>query len=129
MYKSVAEIVGTNIEIVKRFVRKNADEIVDRHYDEYGIERMDLSQLLKGNEIKQIDSLRVSHITPQRKCKKIWDQGLLTLAQALTQKTELSDYLKNIGFTFLFEKGQIVMYKEKVKQKIESNTKHTFVCC
>ena len=64
MYKSVAEIVGTNIEIVKRFVRKNADEIVDRHYDEYGIERMDLSQLLKGNEIKQIDSLRVSHITP-----------------------------------------------------------------
>ena len=28
MYKSVSEIVGTNIETVKKFVRENADEIV-----------------------------------------------------------------------------------------------------
>lgn len=37
MYKSVSEIVGTNVETVKRFVKENADEIVDCHYDEHGI--------------------------------------------------------------------------------------------
>lgn len=31
MYKSVSEIVGTNVETVKRFVKENADEIVDCH--------------------------------------------------------------------------------------------------
>ena len=34
MYKSVSEIVGTNIETVKKFVRDNADEIVGWHYDD-----------------------------------------------------------------------------------------------
>ena len=73
---------------------------------------MDLSQLLKENELKQIDSLVVSHITPRENAKNIWDEGLLTLSHVLTQETELSDYLKNIGFTFLFEKEQIIMYKD-----------------
>ena len=112
MYKSVSEIVGTNVETVKRFVKENADEIVDCHYDEHGIYQMDLSQLLKENELKQIDSLVVSHITPRENAKNIWDEGLLTLSHVLTQETELSDYLKNIGFTFLFEKEQIIMYKD-----------------
>ena len=112
MYKSVSEIVGTNVETVKRFVKENADEIVDCHYDEHGIYQMDLSQLLKENELKQIDSVVVSHITPRENAKNIWDEGLLTLSHALTQETELSDYLKNIGFTFLFEKEQIIMYKD-----------------
>lgn len=40
---------GTNVETVKRFVKENADEIVDYHYDEHGIYQMDLSQLLKMN--------------------------------------------------------------------------------
>lgn len=113
MYKSVSEIVGTDIETVKKFVRENADEIVACHYNEDGIHQMDLSQLLKGKEIKQISSLTVNHITPRENVKAIWDEGLLTLSHALTQKTTLSDYLKNIGLTFMFEKGQIVMYKDK----------------
>ena len=37
MYKSVSEIVGTNIETVKKFVRENADEIVGWHYDDRNI--------------------------------------------------------------------------------------------
>ena len=60
MYKSVSEIVGTNIETVKKFVRDNADEIVGWHYDDRNICLMDLSHLLKETEIKQIDSLVMS---------------------------------------------------------------------
>ena len=60
MYKSVSEIVGTNIETVKKFVRENVDEIVGWHYDDRKICLMDLSHLLKGTEIKQIDSLVMS---------------------------------------------------------------------
>lgn len=60
MYKSVSEIVGTNIETVKKFVRENVDEIVGWHYDDRNICLMDLSHLLKGTEIKQIDSLVMS---------------------------------------------------------------------
>lgn len=60
MYKSVSEIVGTNIETVKKFVRENADEIVGWHYDDRNICLMDLSHLLKETEIKQIDSLVMS---------------------------------------------------------------------
>lgn len=127
MYKSVSEIVGTNIETVKKFVRENADEIVGWHYDDRNICLMDLSHLLKGTEIKQIDSLVMSHITPRENAKNIWNEGILTLSHALTQKTELSDYLKNIGFTFAFEKEQIIMYKDNyivdVKSENENNLK------
>ena len=38
MYKSVSEIVGTDIEVVKKFIKENADNIVDCNYDENGIE-------------------------------------------------------------------------------------------
>lgn len=127
MYKSVSEIVGTNIETVKKFVRENADEIVGWHYDDRNICLMDLSHLLKETEIKQIDSLVMSHITPRENAKNIWNEGILTLSHALTQKTELSDYLKNIGFTFAFEKEQIIMYKDNyivdVKSENENNLK------
>ena len=127
MYKSVSEIVGTNIETVKKFVRENADEIVGWNYDDRNICLMDLSHLLKGTEIKQIDSLVMSHITPRENAKNIWNEGILTLSHALTQKTELSDYLKNIGFTFAFEKEQIIMYKDNyivdVKSENENNLK------
>ena len=39
MYMSVAEILGTDIKVIKNFVIENNDEIVDCHYDEYGISR------------------------------------------------------------------------------------------
>lgn len=45
MYMSVAEILGTDIKVIKNFVIENNDEIVDCHYDEYGIEQMDLQKL------------------------------------------------------------------------------------
>lgn len=70
MYKSVSEIVGTNIETVKKFVRENADEIVGWHYDDRNICLMDLSHLLKETEIKQIDSLVMSHLMPSMRNKK-----------------------------------------------------------
>lgn len=34
MYMSVAEILGTDIKVIKNFVIENNDEIVDCHYDE-----------------------------------------------------------------------------------------------
>ena len=71
MYVSVAEIVGADIEDVKRFVTENAADIVDCHYDEYGIEQMDLKGLLNGKEPKLIDSLIVHHITPREREESI----------------------------------------------------------
>lgn len=69
----------------------------------------------------------IKHITPRENAKNIWNEGILTLSHALTQKTELSDYLKNIGFTFAFEKEQIIMYKDNyivdVKSENENNLK------
>lgn len=55
MYMSVAEILGTDIKVIKNFVIENNDEIVDCHYDEYGIEQMDLGNFINGNGIKRID--------------------------------------------------------------------------
>ena len=55
MYMSVAEILGTDIKVIKNFVIENSDEIVDCHYDEYGIEQMDLGNFINGNGIKRID--------------------------------------------------------------------------
>ena len=60
MYLSVAEILGTDIEVVKKFVIENADEIVDYHYDEHSIEQMNLDSLINGNAPKRIDSLIVN---------------------------------------------------------------------
>ena len=78
MYVSVAEIVGADVEDVKRFIMKNAADIVDCHYDEYGIEQMDLKGLLNGKEPKIIDSLIVHHITPRESEESIWQEGLMT---------------------------------------------------
>lgn len=100
MYKSVSEIVGTDIEVVKKFIKENADNIVDCNYDENGIEQLNIDELIQGKTLNQIDSLIVNHITPRENEKTIWDEGLLTLSYALTQKTALSDYLKKWGFTF-----------------------------
>lgn len=55
MYMSVAEILETDIKVIKNFVIENNDEIVDCHYDEYGIEQMDLGNFINGNGIKRID--------------------------------------------------------------------------
>ena len=59
IYASVAEMVGADIEDVKRFVTENAEEIVDYRYDEHGIEQMDLDVLLNGNKPKRIDSFNL----------------------------------------------------------------------
>lgn len=86
MYLSVAEILGTDIEVVKKFVIENADEIVDYHYDEHSIEQMNLDSLINGNAPKRIDSLIVNHITPRESKESIWQEGLLTLSHALQKK-------------------------------------------
>lgn len=127
MYMSVAEILQTDIEVIKRFVIENADEIVDCHYDEHGIEQMPLDNLIKGNVPKRIDSLIVNHITPRESEESIWNEGLLTLAHALTRKTVLSDYLHGLGFTFSLNEKQIIMSRNgrivEVENKIGTNLK------
>lgn len=127
MYLSVAEILGTDIEVVKKFVIENADEIVDYHYDEHSIEQMNLGSLINGNAPKRIDSLIVNHITPRESKESIWQEGLLTLSHALTKKTALSDYLKELGFTFSFDEKQIVMSMNdkivEVENKLGTNLK------
>lgn len=127
MYLSVAEILGTYIEVVKKFVIENADEIVDYHYDEHSIEQMNLDSLINGNAPKRIDSLIVNHITPRESKESIWQEGLLTLSHALTKKTALSDYLKELGFTFSFDEKQIVMSMNdkivEVENKLGTNLK------
>ena len=62
MYKSVSEIVGTDIEVVKKFIKENADNIVDCNYDENGIEQLNIDELIQGKTLNQIDSLIVNHI-------------------------------------------------------------------
>ena len=127
MYVSVAEIVGADVEDVKRFVIENAADIVDCHYDEYGIEQMDLKGLLNGKELKLIDSLIMHHITPRECEESIWQEGLMTLSNALTRKTNLADYLKKWGFTFSFDGNQIVMSRKglvvDVENKLGTNLK------
>lgn len=127
MYASVAEIVGADVEDIKRFVIENAADIVDCHYDEYSIEQMDLKGLLNGKELKLIDSLIMHHITPRESEESIWQEGLMTLSNALTQKTILADYLKKWGFTFSFDGNQIVMSRKglvvDVENKLGTNLK------
>lgn len=120
MYVSVAEILGTDIEFVKQFVRDNAHEIVDCRYDEYGIEQMNLDKLIRENGLKRIDSLVVNHITPRESQESIWQEGLMTLPHALIRKTVLSDYLSELGFTFSFEKNQIIMRQNGVIVDVEN---------
>ena len=86
MYALVAEIVGADIEDVKRFVADNAENIVDCHYNEYDIEQMELKGLLNGNEPKIINSLILHHITPRECEDSIRQEGLMTLSNALTKK-------------------------------------------
>lgn len=127
MYNSIAEILETDIEVVKGFVTENADKIVDCHYDEHGIEQMDLENLLNGKKIKRIDSLIVNHITPRESKESIWQEGLLTLSHALTKKTVLSDYLQELGFKFSFDEKQITMSRYgrivEVENKLGTNLK------
>lgn len=127
MYASVAEIVGADVEDIKRFVIENAADIVDCHYDEYSIEQMDLKGLLNGKELKLIDSLIMHHITPRESEESIWQEGLMTLSNALTQKTILADYLKKWGFTFSFDGNKIVMSRKglvvDVENKLGTNLK------
>lgn len=51
MYKSVSEIVGTDIEVVKKFIKENADNIVDCNYDENGIEQLNIDELIQGKTL------------------------------------------------------------------------------
>ena len=127
MYMSVAEILGTDIKVIKNFVIENNDEIVDCHYDEYGIEQMDLGNFINGNGIKRIDTLIVNHITPRECEENIWKEGLLTLSHALTRKTDLSDYLRGLGLTFSFDEKQIIMCRNgrivEIENKLGTNLK------
>lgn len=127
MYMSVAEILGTNIEVIKKFVIENAEGIVDCHYDKYGIEQMDLGNLINGNGFQRIDTLIVNHITPRECEENIWKEGVLTLSHALTRKTALSDYLQELGLTFSFDEKQIIMCKNgrivEVENKLGTNLK------
>ena len=127
MYASVAEIVGADVEDVKRFIMENVADVVDCHYDEYGIEKMELKELLNGKEPKIIDSLIVHHITPRECEDSIWQEGLLTLSHALTGKTALSEYLQELGFAFSFDEKQIIMSRNgkivEVENKLGTNLK------
>lgn len=127
MYASVAEMVGADVEDVKKFVTENAEDIVECHYDEYGIAQMDLKGLLNGKEPQIIDSLIVHHITPRECEDSIWQEGLLTLSHALTEKTALSEYLQELGFTFSFDEKQIIMSRNgkivEVENKLGTNLK------
>lgn len=120
MYMSVAEMLQTDIEVIKGFVIENADAIVDWHYDEHSIEQMNLDKIIKGNEPKRIDSLIVNHITPRENEEGIWQEGLLTLSDALTRKTALSDYLQELGFTFSFDEKQIIMRRNGIIVEVEN---------
>ena len=127
MYMSVAEILGTDIEAIKRFVIQNADEIVDWHYNEHCIEQMNLDNYINCNKPKRIDSLIVNHITLRENEDSIWQEGLLTLSHALTRKTTLSDYLQELGFTFSFDENQIIMRLNgsvvEIENKLGTNLK------
>lgn len=127
MYASVAEILETDIDVIKKFVIENADDIVACHYRDDNIECMDLENLVNGNNPKCVQRLIVNHITPRESKEKIWQEGLLTLSHALTRKTMLSDYLGKLGFTFSFNEEQILMSRNgrivNVENKPETNLK------
>mgnify|MGYP000647646241 CR=1 FL=1 len=74
MYHSVAEIMGTDIEHIKEYVKENADDIVGCGYNEYCIENMSLIKLIEkcGTHPQVIDRLIVHHITPRECEETIW---------------------------------------------------------
>lgn len=84
---------------------------------------MNLDSLINGNEPKRIDTLIVNHITPRENKESIWQEGLLTLSHALTKKTTLSDYLKELGFTFSFDEKQIVMSMNDKIVEVENKSR------
>lgn len=43
MYLSVAEILGVDIDIVKEYILQSMSDIVDWHYDENSIDKMNIA--------------------------------------------------------------------------------------
>jgi hypothetical protein len=112
MYLSVAEILGTDIDMVRKYILQSMSDIIDWNYDEHSIDKMNIAGLLKEcgcKKLKRIDSMIVSHITPRKSIDSVWKEGLMTLPHVLTKKTILSDYLQKLGFEFSFDNKKIIM--------------------
>lgn len=112
MYLSVAEILGTDIDMVKEYILQSMNDIVDCHYDEYSIDKMKIAELMEEcgcKRLKTIDSMTISHITPRENIDSVWQEGLMILPHVLTRKTILSDYLRKLGFEFSFDDKKITM--------------------
>ena len=71
MYKSVSEIVGTDIEVVKKFIKENADNIVDCNYDENG----NVYLIFTRKEVQ--DKLNLSDKTVTKAFKQLSDVNLI----------------------------------------------------
>lgn len=112
MYLSVAEILGTDIDIVRNYILQSMSNIVDLHYNEHSIDKMNIAELMKecgSKDLKRIDCLTISHITPRENIDSIWQEGLMTLPHVLTRKTMLSNYLRKLDFEFSFDDTYITM--------------------
>lgn len=112
IYTSLLDILGLERSYLEKYISSNYWSIVECHYDENTIESMDISGLLRLENIKNIDAIIMHHITPRPNEDCIWHEGIYTLPKALTANTILSSHLKKYGFTFTFENNRVVMKKD-----------------
>ncbi len=89
------------------------------NYSYFPINQISLKELMdycKSDTLNNIKEITVSHMTPRLTKESVETEDLMTLPKVLTTKTELSNYLKEKGFTFSFhENGKITSYKDGVK--------------
>lgn len=97
---------------MKEYIKSNTKNILDYGYDEYTVEKIDITSLLNENfvgKLATVGEIMVHHITPRANTAEIKNEGLMTLPHALTEKTALSNYLAEKGFEFSFDEKQVYM--------------------
>ena len=112
LYESLAEEFSISVQQMKEYIKSNTKNILDYGYDEYTVEKIDITSLLNENfvgKLATVGEIMVHHITPRANTAEIKNEGLMTLPHALTEKTALSNYLAEKGFEFSFDEKQVYM--------------------
>lgn len=57
MYLSVAEILGADINMIRKYVLQSMSDIIDWNYDENSIDNMNIAELMKEFSCKKLKRL------------------------------------------------------------------------
>lgn len=111
MIDSLANIFSVPRESIIHYMSVSSEEIANCDYNEITITQLSLNQFRKGigsTIMSPIKSIVVNHISPRISTKGVLEDDILTLPRVLTEKTELSDYLVELGYKFEIDNNCIV---------------------